>query len=243
MFGREGGISVIERDNLAVHSERMLTFSELVQLVHDFKGPLSLVALETQVLQSQLDDGDHVEMVDAITRVLLNIDYIDRMVHDLIDSCAMDTGHFSLHRRATEMCDLLENVTVRMAALDHGRIMLDARARVTLKIDALRIERVVANLLQNALLYSPDETQVLVKLDVSEQAVRVTVRDRGPGIPRDEIHEVFDQYRRGTAGHPHDGNGLGLFVSKEIVEAHGGRMGVESTPGLGSEFFFELPRT
>jgi hypothetical protein len=63
-----------------------LSFSELAQLVHDFKSPLSLVALETQVLQTQLDDGAHVEMVHAITRVLLNLDYIDRMVHDLIDS-------------------------------------------------------------------------------------------------------------------------------------------------------------
>jgi len=223
-------------------SEHALTFAELAQLVHDFKGPLSLVALETQVLQAQLDDGAHIEMVDSIARVLLNINYIDRMVHDLIDSCALDTGHFKLHRVPTELRSLVESVARRMAALrDHDRIVVEAHQRVTLAIDALRIERVIANLVHNALAYSPEDTRVVVGLESGKGVARVSVRDTGPGISHEELAYVFDEYRRASTGFTHDGSGLGLFVSKQIVEAHGGRIGVDSMPGLGSEFYFELP--
>jgi signal transduction histidine kinase len=230
------------RHALGAPADHALTFSELAQLVHDFKGPLSLVALETQVLQRQLDDGEHVEMVDAIARVLRNIDYIDRMVHDLIDSCAIDAGRFTLHKRPSEVCDLLEAVATRMAASrKRGRILLELHGRANLNIDALRIERVVANLLQNALTYSPEDTSVVLRLDVTRDFARVSVRDVGPGIAHDELEHVFDEYCRSASAAPHEGSGLGLFVSKQIVEAHGGTIGVLSKLGSGSEFYFELP--
>jgi len=233
-------VSIVQHTNAA--SEHALTFAELARLVHDFKGPLSLVALESQVLQAQLDDGAHVEMVDSIARVLLNVNYIDRMVHDLIDSCAIDTGHFALHRAPTELRALVESVATRMTAWrDHDRLVVEADTRVTVALDALRIERVIANLVHNALAYSPEASSVVVGLRVTRGVARVSVRDRGPGIPREELPHVFDEYRRASTGCAHDGSGLGLFVSKQIVEAHGGRIGVDSMPGLGSDFYFELP--
>jgi len=219
-----------------------LSYAELAQLVHDFKTPLSLVALETQVLQSQLDDGDHVDMVHAITRVLLNLDYIDRMMHDVIDSCAIDAGHFEIHRAPTDLWLLLETVTTRMATTrDRHRIVLEPAPSLTLKIDALRIERVIANLVHNALKYSADSTRVFVRLATATGAARVSVSDAGPGIPRDEVEHLFEEYRRSSAAHSHDSSGLGLYVSKRIVEAHGGRIGVNTATGLGSEFYFEIP--
>ena len=230
-----------ERDLLDAE-EPALTFSQLAQLAHDLKGPLSRVALETQVLESQLDDGDHVEMVHGIHRMLRNIDYLDRMVHDLIDSCALDGNRFTLHRKPTELCELLESVALQLAAsTDRGRIVMDVRERVIVDIDALRIERVVANLLENALTYSLHGSLVVVRMEVAHGRVRVSVRDSGPGISTDEIGRIFDQYRRGLGTQAREGYGLGLFVSKQIVEAHGGLIGVRSAPGDGSEFYFELP--
>jgi signal transduction histidine kinase len=219
-----------------------LSYAELAQLVHDFKTPLSLVALETQVLQSQLDDGAHVDMVHAITRVLLNLDYIDRMMHDVIDSCAIDAGHFEIHRAPTDLWLLLETVTTRMATTrDRHRIVLERSDSLTIKIDSLRIERVVANLVHNALKYSAEDTRVFVRMSSGNGVARVSVSDAGPGISRDEVEHLFEEYRRSSAAHVHDSSGLGLYVSKRIVEAHGGRIGVNTATGLGSEFYFELP--
>ncbi len=211
----------------------------LAQLVHDFKGPLSLAALDTQLLLAQLDDGHHVEMVQAIKRVLLNLDYVERMVHDLIDTSAIDGDRFELRRRPTELRELLENVIARVPHRE--RIVLEARECVSLELDALRLERVIANLVQNALVYSARDSQVLVRLEVSRELARVSVCDHGPGIARGELAHVFEPFRRAATSYMHDGSGLGLYVSKQIVEAHGGRIGVQSTVGVGSIFYLELP--
>jgi signal transduction histidine kinase len=218
-----------------------LSFTELAQVVHDFKGPLSVVVLETQVLQRLLDDGAHDDMVSATRCMLLNLDFIDRMVHDLIDSCAIDAGRFELHRAHADVRTLLENVMTRMTARDRGRIILDAPTTMTLDLDGLRIERVIANLLQNALKYSADATRVVLKLDTSPELVRISVIDTGPGIAREHLVHLFEEYRRATTVDPHEGSGLGLYVSKRIVEAHGGKIGVDSSRGIGSKFYFELP--
>jgi two-component system, NtrC family, sensor histidine kinase KinB len=102
---------------------------------------------------------------------------------------------------------------------------------------------VIANFLQNAFKYAPEPSPILVQLDVQPTFVRVSVIDVGPGIPPEEQPHIFDKYRRSSSTHAHDSSGLGLYVSKRIVEAHGGRIGVESVEGAGAHFYFELPRT
>lgn len=235
---RRFDLGIIEPPDLT-HS---LSFAELAQVVHDFKSPLSVVTLETQVLLNHLDDGAHVEMVNAITRVLLNLDYLDRLMQDLIDSCAIDAGHFELHRRQTDLTELLHAVTERMTTTcDPGRLLVEAPRGVSLHIDALRIERVIANFVQNALKYAPRSTRVVVRLERADGVARVSVIDAGPGIPHDDARMLFEEYRRAPTAQTHEGSGLGLYVAKRIIEAHGGRIGVDSVLGVGSEFFFELP--
>lgn len=222
-------------------STHAMSYAELAHVVHDLKSPLSVVVLETLLLRRKLDDGAHAEMMETITRMLLNIDYIDRMVQDLIDSCAFDAGQLELHRIPTDLRLLVESVAARMtSSRDRGRIVVDAPESVVVRVDALRIERVVANLVSNALKYTPRSARVVIRLEVSP-APRISVTDSGPGVPGDEAQYIFDEHRRGSGAHAHDGNGLGLYVSKRIVEAHGGRIGVFSLPGVGSQFYFELP--
>jgi signal transduction histidine kinase len=243
---RRFALGTVEAPDLS-HS---MSFAELAQVVHDFQSPLSAVTLETQVLLNSLDDGAHVEMVNAITRVLLNLDYLDRLMQDLIDSCAIDAGKFELHRRLTNLSELLRAVAARMTpTCEPGRIVVETprsglglgEKLVSLHVDPLRIERVVANFVQNALKYAPRATRVVVRLAPRDGAVRVSVIDVGPGIPRDDAQHLFAAYRRAPTEQPHEGSGLGLYVSKRIIEAHGGTIGVETVTGAGSEFFFELP--
>jgi signal transduction histidine kinase len=210
---------------------------DLAQIVHDLKDPLTTISLECRLLDAVLDDGAKVRR--AIDRILRNVQYLDRMVQDLLDMTALDAGSFEIHRTPTELCSLLEDVVERMAS--HGRVFLDARERVTMQIDDLRIERVVANLLQNAIKYSPACTGIVVRLEPIAGGARVSVIDGGPGLSPEEATVVFDRYRRASTSSAHAGYGLGLYVSKQIITAHGGRIGVDTTRGVGSRFFFELP--
>jgi signal transduction histidine kinase len=201
-------------------------------------SPLSLVALETQCFRRSSMTA-HIEMVDAIACVA------ERRVHDRFGT-TWSTRVRSMwvvsrvHRAPTDVRALLESVVMRMTtARDRGRIVLDASPRLVLHVDALRIERVVANLVQNALKYST--TNVVVRLDLSGLVARVSVIDGGPGVARDDVEHLFEEYRRGSGAHLYDSSGLGLYVSKRIVEAHGGRIGVATTSSSGSEFYFELP--
>jgi signal transduction histidine kinase len=109
--------------------------------------------------------------------------------------------------------------------------------------DDVQVRAVTQNLVANALKYSPSSTDVLIRLEVRQPVVRVSVIDAGPGIPADETRQLFGRYQRAATANGTEGNGLGLYVSKRIIEAHGGHIGVYRRHGAGSCCFFELPLT
>jgi signal transduction histidine kinase len=216
---------------------------DVAELVHDLKGPLSTIALETYLLEHKLTASDLVARA-AVARIARNVEFLDRMVRDILDSSALDAGPLELRRHPTELRALVERVVERVTpSRDRERVVVDPGARVVLDIDDLRIERVVANLLGNALKYTPSCTGIVLRLDVGPKAALVSVADAGPGMTPGERKHVFDKYRRGVTARVEEGWGLGLYVSKAIVEAHGGRIGIASELGRGSRFFFELPRS
>ncbi|HEY5943887.1 MAG TPA: ATP-binding protein, partial [Kofleriaceae bacterium] len=183
-------------------------------------------------------------LLDVVARVTRNVEYLDRLVQDLLDSCAIAAGELSLRRRPTDVRALLEHVVERAVPTRYrASVSLEARSAVTLMLDPLRIERVVSNLLQNAFKYAPRKSWIVIRLDVLGDHARVSVIDTGPGISSEEQTFIFDKYRRTARARSQEGNGLGLYVSRRIIEAHGGRMGVASVKGKGSQFFFDLPMT
>jgi K+-sensing histidine kinase KdpD len=214
----------------------------LEQIVHDLKNPLQTIALETGLLDDRLAIGGDAEIRTAVARISRNVHFLDRMVQDLLDSCAIDAGGLELRRRPTELRALIARVADRVVSTrDRGRVWFEAARPITLSIDDLRIERVVANLLQNALKYTPIASRIAIRLDVGDRSARISVIDTGPGMTAAEAPSVFDKYRRTSSAAVHEGSGLGLYVSRQIIEAHGGTIGVESVEGVGSWFFFELP--
>jgi signal transduction histidine kinase len=221
---------------------RGLREDDVAQLVHDLRDPIATIALEAYAIDRKLANSAHCDLRTTAARIIRNVEFLDRMVEDLLDSCAIGAGHLEIHRRPTELRSLLEQVIERVVPTrDCGRVTLDAPYPIMLRIDDLRIGRVVANLIGNALKYGPQSGEVVVRLEAGALAAHVSVIDAGPGLTAQEMEYIFDRYRRGAGAHRRVGRGLGLYVCKNIVEAHGGRIGVDSAAGGSSRFYFELP--
>jgi signal transduction histidine kinase len=217
---------------------------DVAEIVHDLRDPLAALTVEAYVLDRKLAHGDYTDVRYSVSRIISNLEFLDRMVEDLLDSSRLGEGPLELHRSSIELGGLLLQVIERVVPVGHRqRVILEAPIPITMPIDSLRIERVVANLIGNALRYSQGDGPVVVRLEAGALAARISVIDAGPGIPPEEQAQIFEKHRRGSSARGIAGHGLGLYLSKAIVEAHGGQMGVYSTPGLGSQFYFELPAT
>jgi K+-sensing histidine kinase KdpD len=218
-----------------------LSYAALAMLVHDFKVPLSTVALDTRLLLRQLDDGDHDDMVRAISRVLLNVDYLDRMVHELIEAARLEDGRLALHREPTELRELVETIVKRWGvALKRERIIIEALEQAVVHVDSLRVERVLANLLHNALVYSPKDSRVVVRIHALSSVARVTIRNVRTELSS-ELASQLDGCGMFSTSDGGRGSGLGLWISRQIVDAHGGRLGVSFPSDDGFEVYVELP--
>lgn len=211
-------------------------------LAHDLKGPLSTIAIEAATLQFALAGVGGKAVDDALARIARNVDFMDRLIADLLDVTLLEAGHFAIHTRTVELVGFLASVIERsVPTRERARILLAQHPPIAIPFDELRIARVVANLMGNAIKYAPRGSPIRIEVQRGDGIARVSVVDVGPGLTDTEARYVFDRYRRTrTAAARHDGSGLGLFVSRKIVEAHGGRIGV-SPAGTGSRFFFELP--
>jgi signal transduction histidine kinase len=163
------------------------------------------------------------------------------MIDDILDAARIEAGELSLSVRDH---DLKESIAGLVAVYAHGSRRHDIELRtpespVVVVVDPLRIEQAVGNLVSNAIKYSPAGGKIEVELRVERAEAVITVRDRGLGIPPEELPHIFEPFRRGTD--VATGAGLGLSVLHRIVTAHGGRVEVESEAGRGSTFRVRLP--
>ena len=214
---------------------------EVAEIAHDLRSPLGAIALEATLLEERLEDTDITNRGRALCRIQRNVAFLDRLALDLLDVCAASRGELALARAPTELGALLDRVIHRVAESARERIFLDMTDPVIANVDGHRIERVVANLLDNAIKYTRVPAAIVVSLACDGPEARIAVSDSGPGIDATDLPHVFERYRRAESSRGTRGTGLGLYASKKIVEAHAGTLGVASVRGMGSRFFFSLP--
>jgi two-component system, chemotaxis family, sensor kinase Cph1 len=216
---------------------------EVAALAHDLKNPLTVIMLETLQIEQRLGLRITPAVQRGLERIAQNASYIDRMVSDLLDMSSADAGKLELRLDRIDLSRLLRDAVGRAApTADRGRVRLEIRDILFVQGDEVRLERVVSNLVHNALKYAGPHGPVTVRLDARGAYACVSVIDSGPGLSAEESRVVFDKYRRTRrAATQHEGHGLGLYTSRRIVEAHKGRIGIVSQPGRGSRFYFELP--
>ena len=170
---------------------------------------------------------------------------LQRTAENLLDATLLESGQLTMRQERVRLADLLEEcgVSVVGEAARRLRILLpEALLNQTVLADRHRLLEVLANLVSNALKYSPEGSLVTISTEARPSRLLISVSDHGPGIPEEEFPRIFERYYRGPDGRVRaDGTGLGLSVSREIVRAHGGELTVRSEPGCGSTFIVELP--
>jgi signal transduction histidine kinase len=177
-----------------------------------------------------------------------HIDHLSLLIDDLFQVSQLDAGGIPLHLEPASLADLISDTLENFSGLAaQQHIQLTGRAAPGIdpvSMDVQRIGRVLANLVDNALRYTPSGGSVSLQADLSGNSVRVTVQDSGEGISPDDLPHVFDRFYRGEKSRSSatGGSGLGLAIAKGIVEAHGGQIGVESPAGQGARFHFFLPK-
>lgn len=233
-YAREREATEIARRAVAARDELLAVVS------HDLRTPLQAVTMGANML-------DEVATSAAMRRPLAVISAaVERMQHlidELIDVARLEQHGLELRRERCSGGDLIESA----ASLFHARaakaqieVTCCADAPTSLVVDRERILQVLTNLVSNALRYTPSGGKIAMSVEAANEAVKFAVSDTGPGIPEDQVPHLFDRYWQG--GVKKRGSlGLGLYICKQIVDAHGGQLGVATELGRGSTFWFMLP--
>jgi signal transduction histidine kinase len=209
-------------------------------LAHEFRTPLAAVIGVLSTLKthgSVLEDEIRDELIDGAQA---QAERLARLVDDLLTASRIEDGVVRLNLERVDVRDLVSDAA--RASETTGRVAVQVPRVEPLVCDADAIVRVLTNLLDNAKKYSPDDSPIEIVVSQGRERVRFAVRDSGPGIPPQDRERVFERFRRlGEGVKP--GAGLGLYISRGLVEAHGGEVTVGDAPGGGAEFAFTLPRS
>jgi PAS domain S-box-containing protein len=215
-------------------------------IAHDLRSPLSTVVGMAELLRTrwtELADKDRLDMAETIED---NAAALAQFAEEVLDVAALDSGRFRFEVRPFDMSALLKRTAAHFRAGSGGRqIKVQIQPGMPSPVgDERRTWQVLTNLISNALKFSSADDPVEIAAARSSEGVEVSVRDFGSGIEPDRLGAVFDRFTRLSSNHGSpSGAGLGLYISRSMVEAQGGRLWVTSTPGEGSIFSFSLPCT
>ncbi|HTB75131.1 MAG TPA: ATP-binding protein [Polyangiaceae bacterium] len=210
---------------------------------HDLKNPLSVILTATRLIQKGIEPTRGTAMVERIQDA---VSRMNRLVSDLLDLGKIEAGGFAVHLARCDAEEVVADAIALFAPLveERGIVLEGAVAPDTYVMgDRDRLHQVLANLVGNAIKFTPRGAAVRIAVSAEGGYARFAVHDMGPGIAEADQAQLFDRYWRGTEPRPQAGTGLGLYIAKGIVEAHGGRIWAESALGRGSTFAFTIPRT
>ena len=248
----------VSRANVIALREANKRMDEFLGIAcHELKTPLAAIKGNIQLAERRFARlvRQQEKPIDALLPELLananrQTDRLDRLVSDLLDVSRIQAGKLEMREMPCNLVDIVRDTVQEQRLISRSRkLLLDMPSIETVPIyaDAVRIGQVVTNFLTNALKYSLEDCSVEVTLSVDGNTARVAVRDQGPGFPPEEKEHIWERFHRVKGVEVQSGSGvglgLGLYISRTIIERHGGHVDVESIPGQGSTFWFTLPLT
>ncbi len=256
-----------QRDQLREQAKKLQEMDQVksrffANISHEFRTPLTLVLGQ---IDSVLPKISQTKLQEQLAMAHRNGRQVLRLINQLLDLSKFDSGAMKLNATVADILPLLKNLTYSFESLAHQKkIKLKFECEeqaVFVNFESEKIEQIMHNLLSNAMKFTPEGGKVSVQCSVSsiqrpisgeevehrilktENSILITVRDSGAGIPKDRLPHIFDRFYQvdGSQTREHEGSGIGLALTKELVELHGGEISVESEEDFGTTFFVRLP--
>lgn len=214
-------------------------------VAHDVKNPLTAILGYSEILGMSLKDAP--KELEYSSHINSAAKTLNLLISDLVDLAAIESGKLRVNLGELNLSEVIQNVSSRIQIVAQQRkIRFEVQVPPNLPLlkgDPHRIGQVIQNLCTNAVQYTKEGGVVQVKVDVGPQMLTIGVRDSGIGISKEDLPRVFERFFQSQQAQAmrKAGFGLGLKIAREIVQLHGGEMGVESELGKGSRFFFTIP--
>ncbi|ROO32106.1 ATP-binding protein [Pseudomonas sp. 7SR1] len=231
------------KERQAVHAR-----DELVAVVsHDLRSPMTVISMLCGMMQKSFSsDGSHSSkrIASAIDTMQQATSRMNTLLEDLLDTSRIDAGRYTINPKPMEVSQIFDDACSLLTPLASAKainISFHAEPDLKIKADPERLFQVLSNLIGNAIKFTPHEGVIGISAMSVGNEIVFSVRDSGQGIAPEQLPHIFDRYWTIKEGNP-SGTGLGLYISKGIVQAHGGKLHAESQPGQGSEFRFTVPK-
>ena len=248
------GLAALALENARLYQQARSAVRERDEMLaivsHDLRNPVNAVVMLTGAVLRRAEDtegsDDEVPLMarEDVEAVRAAARQADGLIQDLQDVSRISAGRLRVERRRMDVPAMLKETADMFEP-----VMVDAALRFIRRLDddlpvllgdQHRLQQVLSNLLGNAVRFTPHGGEVVLAVRYSEAAVRFSVKDTGPGVAADDVPRLFERYWQAPRL-LRAGSGLGLYIAKGIVDAHGGEIGVESEPGKGAEFWFTVP--
>jgi PAS domain S-box-containing protein len=240
-------VDVTERKLVELEKERIARDREqLIGMVsHELKNPMQLILSSVDALERSAGRPDFARLAArSVVHVRRALARMNRLVADLLDTTRLEGGRLPLRKARVSLRDTVAGVVQLQADAARARgvaIELSPRGDAEVDADPERVAQLLANVVDNAVKFSPQGARVEVSVEPGAGEVRVRVRDHGPGIAPEDRERVFERFWQ-HGSRAYEGVGLGLYIARGIAEAHGGRLFADAAPGGGSVFTLALPR-
>ena len=213
-------------------------------VAHDLRNPINAMLLQLEMLARGAADGAVTVPVSTLQKLRRSGERLTQMVNDLLDATRIEAARLSLQPQSVSLPDAVRNLVDRIR-LTLGSHTVDVTVEgqpPRVAADPARLDQILTNLVENAAKYSEEGTPILIRIRPEGAGARISVEDRGIGIANDELPKLFDRfYQAKRARQKKSGLGLGLYITKGLVDAHRGQIRVESVPDRGSTFDVWLP--
>lgn len=241
--GQTLGYTIIE-DITEEHNLRQQKEEFIALASHELKTPITSLHASLQLMNRMLakDPNTSEKLLKLARNTELYTVKLTNLVGDLLSSTKIEQGQLSLNKSRFMLADVIDGCCTHIELEEKYNIVYKGDKGLEIFADEQKIDQVIINFVNNAVKYAPESLDILIETKQLDNHIKVSVTDKGPGIPAENMPKLFDRYFRVNKVRDNvSGLGLGLYISAEIVRRHGGEIGAESEVGTGSTFWFTIP--